>query len=242
MNDATAAGNGAPPLQLRGLEVSVPDGSRRRVLLDRIDLEVKAGEVVVVTGASGSGKSTLLALAGLLRLPDSGEVLIGGRPTSGLGERRRTDLRRREIAIVYQAANLLPALTAIEQLELVGHINREPRKTARERAGRLLDQLGLGERKNQLSSRMSGGERQRVGIARALMAGPSILLADEPTASLDRELSSRISGLLAGQAESRGLATVIVSHDETPLAHAHRHLHLEDGSLRPMSAQATSQP
>lgn len=233
-------GEGTPPLELLGLEVSVPDGSRRRVLLDHVNLEVGAGEVVVVTGSSGSGKSTLLALAGLLRRPATGEVLVGGRPTSELGERRRTDLRRREIAIVYQSANLLPALTAIEQLELVGHINRERRRTARERARRLLDELGLGDQRNQLSSRMSGGERQRVGIARALMAGPSVLLADEPTASLDRDLSARIAGLLAEQTEVRGLATVIVSHDETPLAHAHRHLHLEGGRLDPAGTRRPS--
>lgn len=232
------SGNGVPPLELRKLEVSVPDGSRRRILLDRVDLEVNPGEVVVVTGSSGSGKSTLLALAGLLRRPAGGEVLVGGRPTSGLTERRRTDLRRREVAIVYQSANLLPALTAIEQLELVGHINRERRRAARARAAGLLEELGLGDRQDQLSSRMSGGERQRVGIARALMAGPSILLADEPTASLDRDLSTRIAELLAEQTEARGLATVIVSHDETPLAHAHRHLHLEDGKLRQLSPES----
>ncbi|MCO5315102.1 MAG: ATP-binding cassette domain-containing protein [Solirubrobacterales bacterium] len=220
-----------PPLALRDLEVSVPDGRERRVLLDHTNLEVGAGEVVVVTGASGSGKSTLLALAGLLRRPDSGEVMISGQPTSTLGERQRTDLRRREIAIVYQSANLLPSLTASEQLELVGHINRERRDTSRERARVLLDELGLTDRRGQLPGKMSGGERQRVGIARALMAEPSVLLADEPTASLDRDLSVQIAELLAFQTTSRGLATVIVSHDETPLEYADRHLHLEGGKL-----------
>lgn len=187
--------------------------------------------MLVVTGASGSGKSTLLALAGLLSRADAGDVLIGGRPTAALSERRRTELRREEVAIVYQSANLLPALTAIEQLELVGHINREPRGETRDRAERLLEELDIRDRSNQLPGRMSGGERQRAGIARALMAEPSVLLADEPTASLDRDLSERISALLAEQTAIRRLATVVVSHDDTPLTHAHRHLHLEAGRL-----------
>lgn len=220
-------------LGLEDLCVTVPDGRDRRTLLDRVDLELGGGEILVVTGASGSGKSTLLAVAGLLRRPDSGEVVIAGQPASSLSERARTKLRRDEIAIVYQAANLLPALTAIEQLELIGHINREPRGSARRRAEALLDEVGLSARGAQLPEEMSGGERQRVGIARALMASPSVLLADEPTASLDRDLSAQVWGLLAEQTARRGLATVIVSHDETQLAHAHRHLHLTDGQLAP---------
>lgn len=230
------------PLGLRGLRLEVPDGDRTRVLLDGADLDLGAGEMLVVTGGSGSGKSTLLAAAGLLRRPAAGEVLIGGEPTSALSERARTEVRRREIALVYQSANLLPSLTAIEQLELVGHINREKRSEVRLRAESLLVEVGLEERRDQLPGKMSGGERQRVGIARALMARPSVLLADEPTASLDRELSARIAELLAEQTRRRGLATLIVSHDETPLAHAHRHLHLEAGALTESAVGAGSAP
>lgn len=231
MTGPVKANPGGSPLALRGLEASVPDGGGTRVLLDRVDLEVGAGEVVVVTGPSGSGKSTLLALAGLLRRPDSGEVLIEGEATSKLSGRRRTDLRRRRVAIVYQSANLLPSLTAIEQLELVGRINREKRRETRKRAEELLREMDLSERRDQLPSQMSGGERQRVGIARALMAQPSVLLADEPTASLDPGLSARIADLLADQTSARGLATVIVSHDDIPLTHADRHFHLDAGRL-----------
>lgn len=223
--------SGRPGLGFEQLHVTVPDGSRTRVLLDHIDLEIPPGEVLVVTGGSGSGKSTLLAAAGLLRRPDSGEVRIDGVPTSGLSERRRTTIRREQIAIVYQAANLLPSLTAIEQLELVGHINREKRAEVRERAEALLAEVGLSAQADQLPGKMSGGERQRVGIGRALMAQPSVLLADEPTASLDPELSAQVCALLAEQTAKRDLATVLVSHDETPLAWARRHLHLEAGSL-----------
>ncbi len=228
------------PLGLRDLLVTVPDGDDTRTLLDNVSLDVGAGEILVVTGGSGSGKSTLLAAAGLLRRPDSGDVLINGEPTSSLSERRRTSLRRRDIAIVYQAANLLPALTAIEQLEIVGHINREKRSEVRRRAESLLTEVGLSERRHQLPGKMSGGERQRVGIARALMAGPSVLLADEPTASLDQDLSTQICALIAQQTQRRGLATVIVSHDETPLAHADRHLHLAGGHLEPVETGAGS--
>lgn len=237
--DPGRAGRVTSTLELCRVTVSVPDGGDRRVLLDGVDLTVGAGEVVAVTGASGSGKSTLLALAGLLRRPDSGEILIDSRETSTLNERRRTELRRRRIAIVYQSANLLPALTAVEQLELVGHINRERRTTARKRAEALLEELGIADRRDQLPGRMSGGERQRVGIGRALMAAPGVLLADEPTASLDRELSVGIADLLAEQTEARSLATVIVTHDDTPLARAHRQLHLAGGKLEDVRRSAS---
>jgi putative ABC transport system ATP-binding protein len=218
-------------LALREVWIAVPDGERSRTLLDGVDLDVAAGEVVVVTGASGSGKTTLLAAAGLLRHVDAGEVIVAGTPTSALKERARTTLRRERIAIVYQAANLVGSLTAAEQLELVGHIQGERRSSARARATALLADLGLAERRAQLPAQMSGGERQRVGIARALMARPAVLLADEPTASLDGDLSAQVSALLAEQARERGVAALVVSHDDAPLAHADRHLHLAAGTL-----------
>lgn len=235
MSTSDPAGDG---LGLRGIHVAVPDGPGTRTLLDDVDLDVAPGEVLVITGSSGSGKSTLLAVAGLLRRPDRGEVLVAGTPTAELSERRRTALRRERIAIVYQSANLLPALTAREQLELVGHISGERRSQARGRATQLLEELGLAGRADQLPAKMSGGERQRVGIARALMARPTVLLADEPTASLDGALSAEVAGLLTGEARGRGLAAVIVSHDEAPLAHADRHLHLAGGALEAMTTVA----
>lgn len=219
-------------LALREVSVSVPDGLGVRTLLDRVELEVGAGEVVAITGPSGSGKSTLLAVAGLLRRPDSGEVEIAGAAASGLRERQRTALRRDHVALVFQAANLLPALTAREQLELVAHIGGGRRGQARERALTLLAEVGLDGRAEQLPRQLSGGERQRVGIARALMSQPSVLLADEPTAALDAELSGEVAAVLAETARARGLACLIVSHDEAPLTHADRRLHLSGGALR----------
>lgn len=218
-------------LTLREVVMTVPDGDRTRTVLDRVDLVVEPGEVVVLTGASGSGKSTLLAIAGLLRRPLTGDVLLGGLATAGLSERRRSALRKQHVGIVYQSANLLPTLTAREQLQLVAHISGTSRSAARDRAGRLLAEVGLSHRADALPAHLSGGERQRVGVARALMAGPAVLLADEPTAALDRELADEVAALLADQTHERGLATVIVTHDDAPLRFADRRLHLAHGAL-----------
>ncbi len=231
MASSTSTAPSAPPLRLRGVRVAYPDGDSTRTILDGIDLDVPSGEVLVVSGPSGSGKSTLLTIAGLLRRPDDGEVSVAGSPTSGLSRRQRTAFRRDHVAFVFQSANLMPSLTAVEQLELVGHIRRERRSAVRARAHALLEDLGLARRAAQLPAEMSGGERQRVGIARALMAEPCVLLADEPTASLDRERAAAVVDLLAEVAERRGLAVVIAAHDDAPLARAGRHLHLEDGTL-----------
>lgn len=221
-----------PAIELRQVDSTVPDGPGRRTILDGVDLSVAPGELLAVTGPSGSGKSTLLAIAGLMRRVDGGEVLLEGRATVELRDRARTALRRDRIAFVYQAANLLPTLTAREQLELIGHIRREPRREARLRADRLLADVGLAERAGQLPGEMSGGERQRVAIARALMSRPAVILADEPTASLDPILAMEINELLAARAREQGPATVIVTHDEISAGLADRRLHLLEGSLR----------
>jgi putative ABC transport system ATP-binding protein len=219
-------------LRLRGVTVAVRDGERLRTLLDGVDLAVAPGEVVAIAGASGSGKSTLLSVAGLLRGRDAGEVEIAGAPTSGLSERRLAALRSEQVGIVFQSANLLPALTAREQLEIVARIRGERGAEVRRRAERLLAEVGLGGRGGRLAGRLSGGERQRVGIARALMSRPGLLLADEPTAALDAELAAEIATLLATATRERGLACLIASHDPAPLAGADRRLELRGGALR----------
>lgn len=221
-----------PVLALRGVRAVVPDGDGERVLLDAVDLDLRAGEISVITGRSGGGKSTLLSLAGLLRKPIAGDVLIDGESTATMRERGRTQLRGKRIGIVYQNANLLPNLTALEQLEVVAHV-LGTRKGASEKARALLADLGVSGQAGSLPGQLSGGERQRVSIARALMAEPSILLADEPTAALDPELADQVSDLLAQVARDRGLATMIVTHDDAPLAHADIRLHLADGQLNP---------
>ena len=225
----------AGALVLKEVTATVPDGGGTRTLLDRIDLQVAPGELVALTGPSGSGKSTLLSIAGLLRHPDSGGVLIAGVETSGLKESKRTALRRAHIGIVYQSANLISSLNAIEQLELVGRVIGEPRSTTSAKAASLLDEVGLGTRGRALVSELSGGERQRVAIARALMAEPTVLIADEPTASLDPTLAEDIATLLAEQTRTRQLATVLVTHDDEPLRVADRRLHLVGGRLEELA-------
>lgn len=219
------------PLQLNGLKVAVPDGDHERVLLDNVNLEIAKGEIVVLTGPSGSGKSTLLAITGLLRRTDAGEVTIGGQATNALSERQRAVIRGRAIGIIYQSANLIPSLTAREQLEVVFHVAGRKRTEAKSRAQKLLETVGLAHRMDALPRHLSGGERQRVGVARALMAEPTVLLADEPTASLDPELSVEIARLVAEEVHNREIAALFVTHDEAPLAIADRHIHLAQGTL-----------
>ena len=218
-------------ITLRDVTVSFPDGEDTVAVLDGAALDVGAGEVVTISGRSGSGKSTLLAVAGLLRRPDSGEVVVAGTAAGPLSGRDRTALRRREIGIIYQSAELFPSLTAVQQLELVADIGHGLDVEAKRRARSLLDEVGLERRHDNRPGKLSGGERQRVGIARALMNQPSVLLADEPTASLDPERGREVMELITSEARRRDLACVIVSHDPAHADLCDRALHLEQGRL-----------
>jgi putative ABC transport system ATP-binding protein len=218
-------------IALRDVSVSFPDGEGTVAVLDGAALEVSAGEVVTISGRSGSGKSTLLAVAGLLRRPDGGEVVVSGTAAGPLSGRDRTALRRREIGIIFQSAELFPSLTAVQQLELVADIGDGLDAGAKRRARTLLDEVGLERRHDNRPGKLSGGERQRVGIARALMNQPSVLLADEPTASLDPERGREVMELITSEARRRDLACVIVSHDPAHADLCDRALHLEQGRL-----------
>lgn len=218
-------------LVLSGVSVTVPDGEKPRVLLDGVHLEVAAGETVALTGPSGSGKSSLLAVAGLLRRADSGSVQVSGTEASGLSDRARTRLRGDRIGLVYQSSNLLPSLTAREQVEVVAHIAGRLDAAARRRARELLLRVGLEDRLDARPAQLSGGERQRVGIARALMNEPTVLLADEPTASLDPERGAEVMALLLEEAHRLGAATLVVTHDEEQAAGADRRVHLVRGAV-----------
>ena len=189
------------------------------------------GEVVAVTGASGSGKSTLLAVAGLLRRPDAGVVRIDDVDVTDASRRDRTRLRRDSIGLVLQSSSLFPSLTALEQVELVAHMAGRLDRAARARAAELLGEVGLGDRLDHRPAQLSGGERQRVGIARALMNEPSVLLADEPTAALDAERGRAVMELLAAEARRRQVATVVVTHAPDQLVDVDRRLHLAGGQL-----------
>lgn len=229
MSDANV--NNESALVVSKARVAYKDGSETRVVLDNLDFSINRGEIVVISGESGAGKTTLLTIAGLLKRPDSGQVSVGGIETFDLSSRMRTKVRREHLSFVYQSANLFPTLTALEQLELTGHIRREKKTIVRERARTMLSLVDLENRANQLPHELSGGERQRVGIARALMTSPSVLIADEPTASLDPGRASTVAKLLSDAAREHNIATIIVAHDSASLEYADRHLRLVGGKL-----------
>lgn len=219
-------------LALTDVSLTYPDGPTRLTALDHITLTVAPGEFTAVVGPSGSGKSTLLAVAATLLTPDSGTVSIAGWNTSTMSRADRTRLRRDQIGIVFQQANLIPALTAAEQLEAVGRLRGDRPSTARERARTLLNTVGLETtRHRHHPHQLSGGERQRINIARALYADPAVLLADEPTSALDHDRGASVITLLAEITARHGTATVLVTHDLALLHRADRVLTMTDGRL-----------
>ncbi len=218
-------------LAMKDIRLSYPDGERRLVALADINLEVAAGELVAVTGPSGSGKSSLLAVAGALITPEAGTVVIDGVDTTGLDRHGRDRVRRQRIGFVFQQANLLPSLTVLDQLLLVAHLGGAPRGAADRRARQLLDRVGLAAKFDKRPHQLSGGERQRVGVARALMGDPAVLLVDEPTSALDAQRGSRIVALLRDVTGENRVATILVTHDLRHLDFADRWLNMHDGQL-----------
>jgi putative ABC transport system ATP-binding protein len=205
------------------------DGEETVRALDSVDLEVAEGELVAVVGPSGSGKSSLLAVGGALIPPTSGSVRLGGVELGGLGSRQLTALRRERIGFVFQGNNLVAALSALDQVRLPLTFGR----TSQPRDPRaLLAEVGMDHKADRRPHQLSGGERQRVGIARALVTKPQLLLVDEPTAALDRQRSQDIVALLAREAHEQGVATVMVTHDHDVLHHCDRVLEMIDGRLR----------
>jgi putative ABC transport system ATP-binding protein len=213
-------------LELAGVTVTYPDGDERRTVLDKVDLRVAAGEFLAVTGPSGSGKSTLLAVAGALLRPDTGRVHVGDTDITAASPRDAAMIRRTRIGFVFQDANLLPALTALDQLLFVPTLAGTRPGRQRHRAGLLLDDVGVGHRARARPEHLSGGERQRVALARALMNQPTLLLVDEPTASIDRTQATAVVDLLAAQAHRHGCALVMVTHDDNALGACDRTVEL----------------
>lgn len=218
-------------LHLSDINVTFADGDDSLTVLDNLSLDVAAGEVVAITGTSGSGKSTLLAVAGLLRKPTAGTVEIDGVSIDASQRGVATKARAAHIGLIYQSSNLFPSLTALEQVEIAAHVRGRLDADAKRRAAELLDIVGLTQRANRRPSHLSGGERQRVNVARALINNPSVLLADEPTASLDPERGAAIVELIIDQARRRNIATVLITHDSNQAVLADRHLHLVGGRL-----------
>jgi putative ABC transport system ATP-binding protein len=199
--------------------------------VDHVDIAVQAGEFVALVGPSGSGKTTLLALlAGLLR-PDGGDVRIDGNPLWNMSDAARTRFRGEKIGFIFQSSNLVPYLTARENVELMLKLSNRLDSAGRHRAGILLDRLGLDTRMHNLPSQMSGGQQQRVAIARALIHEPAVVLADEPTASLDTERAYQVVQTLQSLIHEQGRAGIMVTHDLRMCRHVDRVVRMTDGKV-----------
>ncbi|MGN6302255.1 MAG: ABC transporter ATP-binding protein [Angustibacter sp.] len=217
-------------LSLSGVTLELGDGDETVLALDDVDLEVEPGQFVAVVGPSGSGKSSLLAVAGALVHPTRGSVRVAGEELGGLGARDRARVRRTAIGFVFQSGNLLPALSAADQLRLPLRYNRPARAGARDRLA-LLAEVGWVAKAERRRDQRAGGERQRVGIARALVTSPRVLLVDEPTAALDRQRSRDVADLLARETRQHAVATVMVTHDHDILGACDAVYAMADGRL-----------
>lgn len=230
--EATAVIPTPPVVQLQRVGKTYRRGGEDvRVLVD-VDFTVFAGEFVVVTGPSGAGKSTLLHIAGGLDTPDSGTVAVGGQDVWAMKSGARAAMRRRHLGFVFQFFNLVPMLTATENVSLPLVLDGMSARSADARAVELLHRVGLGDRLRHRPAELSGGQMQRVAVARALAARPAIVLADEPTGNLDCQSSAEVLDLLSSLAEEDGTAVVMVTHDQAAVRYGCRELHLVDGRAR----------
>ncbi len=199
--------------------------------VNEVSLQIAAGEFVALVGPSGSGKTTMLSMLAALLKPSSGQILLDGEDLAGMSDARRVIMRREKIGFTFQANNLVPYLSAVENVELMLRLNKRLDRTGRLRARELLARLGLGERLNNLPSQMSGGQQQRVAIARALIHNPSLVLADEPTASLDTERAYQVVETFAGLIHEQKRAGMMVTHDLRMCEYVDRVLQMQDGKL-----------
>jgi lipoprotein-releasing system ATP-binding protein len=225
----------APALELRKIARHYREGDARLDILIEADLQLFAGETVALVAPSGAGKSTLLHIAGLLERPDSGEVLVAGRPTSRMGDDDRTRLRRVAIGFVYQFHHLLPEFSALENIILPQTIKGLDRREAARRADELLDYLRLGARAKHRPAELSGGEQQRVAIARAVANAPHVLLADEPTGNLDPRTAEHVFATLMMLAKSTGLAALVATHNLDLAEQMDRRVTIRDGRVEELA-------
>jgi len=199
--------------------------------VDDVSLQVKPGEFVALVGPSGSGKTTMLSILAALLSPSAGRIMLDGSDLSNLSEKDRVQLRREKIGFTFQANNLVPYLSAVENVELMLRLNGKLDKAGKMRARELLARLGLAERLNNLPGQMSGGQQQRVAIARALIHNPALVLADEPTASLDTERAYQVVETFAGLIHEQNRAGIMVTHDLRMVEYVDRVLQMRDGKL-----------
>lgn len=220
-----------PVVSARGVRFAFGTGELRKPILFDVSLDVRAGEIVLLTGPSGSGKTTLLTLIGALRQLREGELTVLGRPLRGAAPDELMRLRR-SIGFIFQQHNLLPFLTARQNVELVFRLHPEiPAAAARAAAAAVLERVGLGDRLDYHPARLSGGQKQRVAVARALAANPRVILADEPTAALDSVSGRDVVELLRELARDRGCPILMVTHDHRVLDVADRVVEMEDGRV-----------
>ncbi|GMK42703.1 ABC transporter ATP-binding protein [Paenibacillus sp. CCS19] len=207
------------------------EGSGRTTALDRVSVSVAPGEFIAVIGPSGSGKSTFLAVAGALLQASEGEVKLNGASISSASAKELSHIRLQDIGFIMQSSNLVPYLNVEEQLLIIKKIAGKVTKQDKAYAAQLLAELGLGEKQLSYPDELSGGEKQRVAIARSLMNDPQVILADEPTASLDTKRAHEVVSLIAKEVKSRGKAAIMVTHDERMLTYCDKVYRMADGQL-----------
>jgi putative ABC transport system ATP-binding protein len=221
----------APALRMEAVRKVFRSGDDEIVALDHVDLTVGSDEILALVGPSGSGKTTLCSIAGGLLQATEGTVVVGDRDISDLGPKQLTEFRRTSVGFVFQTVNLVPFLTARENLLVVDEVGPRTGRRARDRADVLLEELGLAEKADAMPAQLSGGQRQRVAIGRALMNEPDLVLFDEPTSALDTRLGEQVVGLIREEMKSRGTAAIIVTHDDRITRHADRTVTITDGRL-----------
>ncbi|ALU77929.1 TPA: ABC transporter ATP-binding protein [Listeria monocytogenes] len=219
-------------LMMKNISKNYQDGEQVIEVLKNVSLEVAQGEFVAIVGPSGAGKSTFLSIAGALLSPTEGEIAIGGKVLNDLTSKDLTKVRLDKVGFIFQGANLIPYLSVRDQLLVIAELSGDKGRVAKEKADELLKELGLTARENNYPESLSGGEKQRVAIARALMNDPDIILADEPTASLDASRGHKVVQMIADEVKRKNKAAIMVTHDERVLDLVDRVIRIEDGYLK----------
>ena len=217
-------------LEFKNVTKSYQDGNNEIEALKETNFKIEEGQFIAIIGPSGSGKSTFLTLAGGLQTPSKGQIIINGKDYTNLSEKERAKLRFNDIGFVLQASNLVPFLTAKQQLELVDRINKNNKQTIQDKHS-LFKELGIEHLENKLPKDLSGGERQRLAIARALYNDPAIILADEPTASLDSERAFEVVDLLSKECREKNKSIIMVTHDNRMIEKCDHVYRMKDGIL-----------
>ena len=217
-------------LEFKNVTKSYQDGNKEIEALKETNFKIGEGQFIAIIGPSGSGKSTFLTLAGGLQTPSKGQIIINGKDYTNLSEKERSKLRFNDIGFVLQASNLVPFLTAKQQLELVDRINKKRKQTLQDQES-LFKELGIDHLENKLPKDLSGGERQRLAIARALYNNPAIILADEPTASLDSDRAFEVVDLLSKECKEKNKSIIMVTHDNRMIEKCDHVYRMKDGIL-----------